>query len=203
VARNSRDGLTLSDQGDLFGPAAAPPSPAAPAGFGYWDAVIAPEAEAALVRLIETLPLKPFDFHGWQGNRRVVSFGHRYDYGERAVADAPAAPPELIALRDVIAPLADRPASAFVQIMVSEYAPGAGIGWHRDKPQFGVVVGVSLLAPCVLRFRRKAGDQWRRASARLAPRSAYVLDGPARRDWQHSITPMETLRYSITFRTLA
>jgi alkylated DNA repair dioxygenase AlkB len=95
-----------------------------------------------------------------------------------------------------------RPAEAFRQVLINEYRPGAGIGWHRDKAQFGEVVGVSLLHPCVLRFRRKAGATWDRASLTVEPRSAYLLSGPARTVWEHSIPALDQLRYSITLRTL-
>jgi alkylated DNA repair dioxygenase AlkB len=86
--------------------------------------------------------------------------------------------------------------------LVTEYAPGAGIGWHRDKGLFDEVVGVSLLAPCAMRFRRREGVGWRRAAAPLPRRSAYLLTGAARNDWEHSIRPMDALRYSVTFRSL-
>ena len=94
-------------------------------------------------------------------------------------------------------------ADSFEHVLINKYEPGAGIGWHRDRPQFDEVVGVSLLAPCSLRFRRESGETWNRLSAILEPRSAYLLSGPSRREWQHSILPLDLLRYSITFRTLA
>jgi alkylated DNA repair dioxygenase AlkB len=65
------------------------------------------------------------------------------------------------------------------------------------------VIGLSFCAPCRLRFRRRQGERWERRAIDVAPRSAYLLDGEARRVWEHSITPMEKLRYSVTFRTLA
>jgi alkylated DNA repair dioxygenase AlkB len=86
---------------------------------------------------------------------------------------------------------------------VNEYRAGAGIGWHKDKPQFGIVVGVSLLTPATMRFRRPHGQKWIRTSHPLLPRSIYVLSGEARTDWEHSIPPLDALRYSITFRTLS
>src|SRR5690606_24325806 len=92
---------------------------------------------------------------------------------------------------------------ALEHVLLTEYAPGAGIGWHRDKPVFGEVVGVSLLAPCAFRLRRRRESGWERAAFEAEPRSAYLLSGPARRDWEHSIAPMQRLRYSATFRTLA
>jgi alkylated DNA repair dioxygenase AlkB len=87
--------------------------------------------------------------------------------------------------------------------LVTEYAPGAGIGWHRDRPVFADVIGISLLAPCRFRLRRKQGETWQRAALDLAPRSTYLLRGPVRYEWQHSIVPMEELRYSVTFRSRA
>jgi alkylated DNA repair dioxygenase AlkB len=111
-------------------------------------------------------------------------------------------PPFLLSLRRKVAETFDRPADSFRQVLINEYRPGAGIGWHRDKAQFDEVVGVSLLAPCSLRFRRKAYGGWERASLKVEPRSAYLLSGPARTVWEHSIPALDRLRYSITLRTL-
>ena len=132
----------------------------------------------------------------------MLSFGYRYDYDRRAVVEAAPFPSFLLSLTRKVGDTFGRPAEAFLQVLVNEYRPGAGIGWHRDKAQFDEVVGVSLLAPCNLRFRRKAGDTWDRASLTVEPRSAYLLSGPARREWEHSIPALDRLRYSITLRTL-
>jgi alkylated DNA repair dioxygenase AlkB len=132
----------------------------------------------------------------------VVSFGYRYDYDRRAVVEAAQFQPFLLALRSKVAAVFDRPEDAFRQVLINEYRPGAGIGWHRDKAQFDEVVGVSLLAPCSLRFRRKAGATWERMSLIVEPHSAYLLSGPARTLWEHSIPALDQLRYSITLRTL-
>jgi alkylated DNA repair dioxygenase AlkB len=132
----------------------------------------------------------------------VVSFGYRYDYDRRAVVEASPFPSFLVSLRNKIAAIFDRPAETFRQVLINEYRPGAGIGWHRDKAQFDEVVGVSLLAPCSLRFRWKAGATWERASLTVEPRSAYLLSGPTRTLWEHSIPALDQLRYSITLRTL-
>jgi alkylated DNA repair dioxygenase AlkB len=186
-----------STQTDLF----ALPS-GLPEGFRYHPGILSPEEEQALARELASLPFKPFDFHGYLANRQVVSFGYRYDYDRRAVVESAPFPSFLVSLRQKIAETFDRPADAFRQVLINEYRPGAGIGWHRDKAQFDEVVGVSLLAPCVLRFRRKAGDTWDRASLPVEPRSAYLLSGPARGEWEHSIPALDRLRYSITLRTL-
>jgi len=183
---------------DLFGA-----ENALPAGFRQTAGIIDPADEAALAEELATLDFQPFDFHGHLANRRVVGFGLRYDYGRRDVIAAPPIPTWLAPLRDKVAAFAGRPAEALVQVLINEYAPGAGIGWHRDKPHFDEVVGVSLLAPCAFRFRRRTGETWARRSLIVEPHSAYLLSGPSRTEWEHSIPPLEALRYSITFRTLA
>ncbi len=189
---------SLSGETDLFGAQSALPE-----GFRYHPDLLSADEEEALASSLAALPFKPFDFHGYQANRQVVGFGYRYDYNRRAVVEAPALPLFLEPLRAKIADSFDRPADAFTQVLINEYRPGAGIGWHRDKPQFDEVVGVSLLAPCVLRFRRRLGETWDRRSMTAESRSAYLLTGPSRTIWEHSIPALDRHRYSITFRTLA
>ncbi len=190
-------------QGDLFGGVPANPAGRTPDGFRYWADVITPEEEAALAGELRQLPFRPYEFRGYLANRRVVGFGARYDDASRKVAAAQPIPDWLAPLRDRVAGLAGSAPAAFATALINEYAPGASIGWHRDRPQFGLVAGVSLLTPCVLRLRRRSGAGFERAAAPLATRSAYLLSGAARREWEHSITPAQALRYSITFRTLA
>jgi len=131
----------------------------------------------------------------------VVSFGWRYDFaaggGLRGVEDMPAF---LLPLRERAAGLAGLPASGFQHVLVTEYADGAGIGWHRDKAVFDEVVGISLGAACDFRFRRRAGSKWERVTVRAEGRSAYLLRGLSRTEWEHSIPGVEGVRYSITFR---
>jgi alkylated DNA repair dioxygenase AlkB len=196
VRRRIRPSPSLA-QTELF---AAPK--AAPDGLRYHPDILSIEEEEALARELGALPFKPFDFHGYLANRQVVSFGYRYDYGSRSVVEAAPFPAFLEPLRRKVAAVFGRPEEAFRQVLINEYRPGAGIGWHRDKAQFDEVVGVSLLAPCNLRFRRKAGETWERASQTVEPRSAYLLSGPARTIWEHSIPALDRLRYSITLRTL-
>ena len=157
----------------------------------------------ALAAELAELALKPFEFHGYFGNRRVVNFGLKYDFGRRSVEKADDMPSFLDDLLSRAAHFADCEKNAFRQVGVNEYRAGAGIGWHKDKPQFGIVVGVSLLTPATMRFRRPHGENWIRTSRTLQPRSIYVLSGEARTDWEHSIPPLDALRYSITFRTLS
>lgn len=182
-------------QPDLF----APPTPE---GFRYTPDLVTPAKEATLAARLAALPFEPFDFHGHLAHREVVGFGHRYDYASRQVQAAAPIPDFLLPLRARVADLAGLPPEAFEQLLINRYRAGAGIGWHRDKPHFDVVAGVSLLSPCTLRFRRRTPTGWDRLAVPLAPRSAYLLTGPARHDWEHSIAAHAEPRYSITFRTL-
>jgi alkylated DNA repair dioxygenase AlkB len=141
-----------------------------------------------------------FLFQGFTGKRRVVSFGWRYDFNEHALLQADDIPPFLLPLRERAAAFAGLEPSAFQHVLITEYSAGAGIGWHRDRPVFDEVVGISLLSACDFRFRLKAGDKWERAKVLAAPRSVYLLSGPSRTAWEHSIPEVDGLRYSVTFR---
>ena len=185
---------------DLFAAGAA--ADALPLGLGYRPALLSESEERALAARIEALPFRPFEFHGFLGNRRTVSFGWRYVFDGSGLEAAAPMPDWLAPVRNLAAAAAGLEAEAFEHALITEYAPGAGIGWHRDRPVFGDVAGISLLAPARLRFRRKAGEKWERAALLAAPRSLYLLKGEARDAWEHSIAPMAALRYSITLRTL-
>ncbi|HKN83649.1 MAG TPA: alpha-ketoglutarate-dependent dioxygenase AlkB [Pyrinomonadaceae bacterium] len=170
-------------------------------GFRYQPEFISASDEPALLTRVRELPFRPFEFHGYLGKRRTVSFGWQYEFsGGGKLQKAGDIPDFLLPLRSLAASFAALEPEDFEQALVIEYGPGSGIGWHRDKAVFGEVVGVSLLAPCTLRFRRKAGTNWQRVNISTAPRSAYLLTGPARSEWQHSILRVDALRYSITFR---
>ena len=176
-------------------------------GFRYRPELITPEQENDLVAHISRLPFQPFDFHGYKGKRRVVSFGWHYDFSGRQLRKADDLPEFLLPVRNLAASFAGMEPAALQHVLVTEYEPGAGIGWHRDKAVFGQVVGLSLLVPCTLRFRRRIETgsvkrQWERANILTEPRSAYHLSGPARLVWEHSISSVDALRYSITFRNM-
>lgn len=173
-----------------------------PDGLLRADDFLSRSQECALVQFVQALPFAPFEFHGFLGKRRVVSFGRRYDFASERLLPAGDMPQELALLRERAAGFAGVDPADIVHALVTEYAPGAAIGWHRDKANFDVVIGVSLLAPCVFRLRRRSGAGFDRASFAAAPRSIYVLRGAARSEWEHSIPPLDALRYSITFRTL-
>ena len=155
---------------------------------GLLDALLAPAAEAALLAFVRELPFRDFEFHGYTGKRRVVSFGWHYDFSARYLRKADDIPDFLLPLRSAAAALAGPGPEELRHVLVTEYGPGAGIGWHRDKAVFGETVGVSLLSPCVLRLRRKMGEKkWERANVEAEPRSAYLLSAAARSEWEHSI----------------
>ena len=173
-----------------------------PEGFHYQADILPLEEEQELVARIQELPLKEFEFHGYLGKRRVHSFGWHYDFGEARLNQTEEIPTFLHKLQERAATFAGLSTADLPHALVTEYSPGTPIGWHRDKGVFEDVVGVSLLSPCVFRLRRKAGSAWERYSLTLEPRSVYLLRGPARTGWEHSIPPVEALRYSITFRSL-
>jgi alkylated DNA repair dioxygenase AlkB len=172
----------------------------APEGFRYQPNVLSPREESALLGRLAELPFKNFEFHGFVGKRRVVSYGWRYDFSARAIERVEDVPDFLAEVRDVAASFAGVPAATLQQVLVTEYAEGASIGWHRDKAVFGDVIGISLLSPCTFRLRRQANASWERYSVTAEPRSAYLLRGPARTAWEHSIPAVDALRYSITLR---
>jgi alkylated DNA repair dioxygenase AlkB len=164
----------------LFDYAAPKPATAPPPGFRYQAEFISEAEEKQLATALGTLPLKPFEFHGHVGNRGVVSFGLRYDYSLREVRTAEDPPAFLGNLRAKIARFTGYQVLDFKQIGINEYRSGAGIGWHRDKQEFGDVVGVSLLSSAKTRFRKRSNEGWVRRSFVLEPRSVYVLSGEAR-----------------------
>jgi alkylated DNA repair dioxygenase AlkB len=171
-----------------------------PPGFVYRPDFVTAEEERTLVRALEPLPFRPFEFHGYLGKRRVVSYGWRYDFNGGGLQQTDDLPEFLKPIRRKAAALAGLEDTDLQQALLIEYTPGAGIGWHKDRPVFEEVVGISLLSPCTFRLRRKAGTKWERASLVVEPRSAYLLTGQARTEWEHGIPAVNELRYSLTFR---
>lgn len=172
-------------------------------GLSYRDELIDGGEEAALVAAIEAVELSPFKFQGWEGKRLTRTFGWRYDFDDRSFAPAEPLPDWLLPLRDKAAAFGGIDPPDIVHALVTRYDPGAGIGWHRDRPQFGKVVGVTLAGSATLRFRQRTEAGFRRAHIELAPRCAYLLSGEVRTEWEHGIAAHDELRYSITFRTLS
>ncbi|MFL6752086.1 MAG: alpha-ketoglutarate-dependent dioxygenase AlkB [Sphingomicrobium sp.] len=173
------------------------------AGLGYREDIISEAEERALIERLGALDLAPFRFHGWLGNRKTKSFGWRYDFDDASFTRTDPIPEWLDSLQRRVAELAGTEPGEFAHVLLARYDPGAGIGWHRDRPQFDKVVGISLGSPARLRFRQRTASGFRRASIEVEPRSAYLLSGEVRHDWEHSIAPGKTLRFSITLRTLS
>lgn len=190
----------MQPQVDLFSAA-----PAYPDGFVHVCDFLDRDEEAALLATVARLPVAEAKYRGFVARRRTMHFGFGYDFTSNRLQDAPPVPDFLHPLRAKVARLAELPAGEFVQGLVTEYRPGAPIGWHRDVPQFGVVVGVSLGSACRMRFRPypPARDWTKHAfTVVLEPRSAYVLRDTIRWGWQHSIPEVDAARWSITFRTM-
>ncbi len=176
--------------------------PTFPEGFEYRPEFLSPDEEAELMEGFRSLDFREFEFRGYLGKRRVVSFGLHYDFDGGKVRAAGEMPAFLQPLRGTAADFAGASAAELEHVLVAEYRPGAGIGWHRDRFVFKDVVGVSFGSACRFRLRRRRGSGWERASLTVEPRSIYVLRGPARGEWEHSIPPGEDLRYSVTFRSV-
>ena len=172
-------------------------------GLTQADAIVTPEEEPALIAGIDAAGLSPFRFHGWEGKRLTRSFGWRYDFDDASLSPAEPIPDWLLAVRDRAARVAGLAPETLVQALAIRYDPGATIGWHRDRPVFAHVLGISLGSDAVMRFRRRRGDRFERATAMLPRGSIYHLTGEARHLWEHSIATLETTRWSITFRSLS
>ena len=172
-------------------------------GLRYREDVISAGDERTLLARLGSLELAPFRFHGWLGNRRTQSFGWRYDFEDASFTPAEPIPDWLQPLREKAAAFSGLRPDEFVHVLLARYDPGAGIGWHRDRDVFEKVVGVSLGSAATLRFRRRKPGGFDRANLEVAPRSAYLLTGEVRWDWEHRIVPGDELRFSITFRTLS
>jgi alkylated DNA repair dioxygenase AlkB len=170
----------------------------------YRPEFITSAEEADLLAEISNLPLREAKYKEYTAKRRIVSYGGTYDFSSNELIPAGPIPPFLHGLRERIAEWVGVPASKFTHSLIAEYKTGTQLGWHRDVPEFEIVVGVSLGGACRMRFRRyppKKGRTAESLSLDLEPRSAYVMRGEARWGWQHSIPPTKTTRYSITFRT--
>jgi alkylated DNA repair dioxygenase AlkB len=185
-------------QPDLF----ADSAPVLP-GLTVMPDIVSPEEERALTAAIDATGLTPFRFQGWLGKRLTTSFGWSYDFDKRRLSETEPIPGFLLPVRARAAAFAGLEPEALGHALLIRYDPGAGIGWHRDRPQFEHVVGISLGAPATMRFRRRREGGFDRATLPLAPRSIYHLTGEARHGWEHSIAPIDETRWSITFRSLA
>jgi alkylated DNA repair dioxygenase AlkB len=179
-----------------------------PDGFIYRRNFISEAAEHELIREIRKLHLTPFRYYQFTGKRRTASFGWQYEFGKSEITTAPDMPTFLLPIRTRAGKLFDIDPNSLTQTSIIEYSTGSPIGWHRDIPHFGVVVGISLGAACRMRFRKnnrvrsKNSNRGEILSIDLQPRSIYLMSGASREIWQHSIPPVKELRYSIMMRTV-
>jgi alkylated DNA repair protein (DNA oxidative demethylase) len=171
-------------------------------GFVLQHDFLSVDEEAALIEFIRTLHWGEVRMHGVTAKRRVSQFGYHYSFDSYKLTPAREIPPELLPIRERAARLAGVEPEQFAEALATEYPPGAGIGWHRDAPPFGIVAGISLGAVCRMGFQKGKGADRQTTSVELPPRSIYLVTGEARKDWQHTIPAVKSLRYSITFRTL-
>ena len=183
-------------QGNLFST-----EPVLPEGFVYQRDFLSPAEEADLLQNIQQENLEAFDFHGYRAKRRKIEYGLEYDFGRRRANPTKPLPEFLSSVRRRAADFAGVATDELAEGLILEYPPGAPIGWHRDAPQFGTVIGISLLNAARMRFKPHE-RKGKIISVLLEPRSVYVLQGAVRWQWQHSIPAVEKLRYSVTFRTL-
>jgi alkylated DNA repair dioxygenase AlkB len=174
-------------------------------GFRYQTNFLSTAEELALVEIIGSLDLREAQYRQWRANRRTVSFGGKYDFTAQELMPAESIPEFLFALRTRVAAWSGIDASQYNQAIIAEYRACTQLGWHRDVPDFESVLGVSLVGAARMRFRPyppRIGARRAAFAMDLAPRSIYALQGTARWEWQHAISPTKSLRYSITFRTL-
>jgi alkylated DNA repair dioxygenase AlkB len=172
-----------------------------PEGFSYKADFLNATEETELLRKIQALEFKAFEFQGYTAKRRIVEYGYEYDFSTRRAAQI-ACPPEFLdAIRRRAADFSNIPEDDWVEVLITEYSPGTPIGWHRDVPQFEEIMGISLASGCRMRLKPYKAEG-KLISVMLEPRSIYMMRGVARWSFQHSIPPLQYLRYSITLRTL-
>lgn len=180
-------------------------APALPDGLVYTENFLTGAEEQSLLAAIGELPLKEAEYKQYTAKRRIASFGATYDFSHQRLLPGPPIPASLLPLRKKVSAWVGLPAEELRHALITEYRAGAALGWHRDTPEFGVVVGVSLAHPTRMRFRPyppAKGRDPRAFALMLEPRSAYVMQRDIRWKWQHSIPATKALRYSITLRTM-
>jgi alkylated DNA repair dioxygenase AlkB len=180
-------------------------APAFPEGFSYFPGFISEEEEEELYRAIAGLTLHPFNFHGYEGKRKVASFGYDYDFSKKTLNRGKDIPPAFTFLIERVAVHTGIAREQFAELLVTEYPPASVINWHRDAPPFDLVAGISLTGDCIFRLKPYEQHRQRRNAiidVAVQRRSLYILQGEVRTNWQHSTMPVKTTRHSITLRTL-
>lgn len=189
--------MSRASQANLF-------APVLPPGLIYRSDFLDRDEERALLEQVRALPLREARYRQYTARRRTVNYGFSYDFQHLEAKPAPPIPEFLAPVRARAADWAGVVSQDFVQALIAEYAPGTPLGWHRDVPDFELIVGISLAGAARIRFRPYPWKPERRKEVfalELEPRSAYILRDAARWGWQHSVPPTKELRYSVTFRT--
>ena len=171
-------------------------------GLTTHAAFLTPSEESALIRAIEATGLTPFRFQQWTGKRLTHSYGPSYDFQTGRLTFADPIPDWLRPIADHAADTCGLPRASIEQALLIRYDPGAGIGWHKDRPAYEHVIGLSLGAPATMRFRRREGEGWLRRTMELEPRGLYHLAGEARHGWEHGIAGVGETRWAVTLRSL-
>ena len=182
-----------------------PEEPIFPEGFFYYPDFLNKEEEDVLCTEISKLELHNLEYHGYKANRKTVSFGYDYNFENNQLTKGKDIPSSFDFLIEKVAKHLSIAQTMFAELLVTEYPAGTVINWHRDVPQFNLIAGISLLADCTFRLRPYNKVKPTRASVISFPvqrRSLYVMKDVARTKWQHSITPVKQIRYSVTLRTL-
>jgi len=176
-----------------------------PEGFSYIPDFINSNEEKKLLEEISKTELHHFNFHGFKANRKVASFGYDYSFDNGNLTKGKEFPVAFDFLIQKVSLYLAEDSVHFAELLITEYAPGTVINWHRDAPPFDIIAGISLMGNCTFRLRPQDKEKQGRSSIisfTVQQRSLYIIRGPARTSWQHSIAPVKGTRYSITLRTL-
>lgn len=180
-------------------------APIFPPGFEYFPEFLSGDEEQELLKIVAGTAVQPFVFQGYTAHRKIASFGFDYNFANRKLSKGEDIPPVFGPLIRKVSLKLGIAASLFLEMLITEYPPGAVINWHRDAPPFDIIAGISLLSDCIFRLRPQEKTKHGRSSVISFPvkrRSLYVIRDIARSEWQHSIVPVKTTRYSVTLRTL-
>ncbi|MBX4192219.1 alpha-ketoglutarate-dependent dioxygenase AlkB [Candidatus Parcubacteria bacterium] len=166
-----------------------------PNGLIYRPDFIIPEEEETILTYIHNLPLETMIYKDkYESKRRHYEFDFPF-------------PRFLHGVQEKIAKWLQIKPEQVAEALLNEYTTGSAIGWHVDRENYEKIIGLSLTGWCKIRFRplknfRERKDPKDVVSVELEPRSAYIMQNDVRWKWQHSVAPVPSLRYSITFRTL-
>lgn len=176
-----------------------------PEGFSYFEDFLSEDEEQQLLEIVTAIDVHPFIFQGYTANRKVASFGFDYSFTNRNLSKGKNIPEDFQFLIEKVAAKLEISPADFGELLITEYPPGSVINWHRDAPPFDLIVGISLLTDCIFRLRPQEKTSQIKQNVISFPvkrRSLYVISELSRSEWQHSITPVKSTRFSITLRTL-